>query len=196
VNQARRAAGQRDATQIWLWGQGRASQLSPFAERYGKRGAITTGVDLVRGVGALIGWDRLEAPGVTDYLDNDYAAQTKLAIDALERYDLVCVHVEAPDEATHAGLAAAKVEALERIDERIVGPLLDALPSFGDWRMLVSPDHRTLLRTRAHSYGVVPFAAAGTGVAAAGPASYDEPTADASVAAFDPGHDLMRWFLG
>src|SRR5262249_30652248 len=116
-------------------------------------------------------------------------------IDGLKSHDLVCVHVEAPDEASHEGRADAKVEALERIDRDIVGPLLEAVPGFGDWRILVAPDHRTPLRTRAHSYGAVPFAVAGAGVAAGGFASYDEGTGDASPHNFDPGWKLMTWFL-
>ncbi|HZT82317.1 MAG TPA: phosphoglycerate mutase, partial [Gemmataceae bacterium] len=193
---ARRAAGKRPATQIWLWGQGRAPRLRPFAEVYGPRGAIISGVDLVRGVGILLGWARLDVPGVTDYLDNDYAAQGQAAVEALKQYDLVCAHVEAPDEASHEGRAAEKVRALEAIDRHIVGPLLEAMPRLGDWRLLVSPDHRTPLRTRAHAHGAVPFAAAGTGIAPKGQQSYDEATAAASEVSFGKGHELMRWFLG
>src|SRR5947209_13634616 len=196
VNEARRAAGKRDATQIWLWGQGRAPTLTKFAERYGPRGAICSGVDLVRGVGVLLGWDRLDHPAVTDYLDNDYAKQAELAVDGLKTHDLVCVHVEAPDEASHEGKADKKIEALERIDRDIVGPLLEALPRFGDWRILVAPDHRTPLRTRAHSYGAVPFAVAGSGVEPGGGTAYDEDTGAASGRTFEPGCTLMRWFLG
>jgi len=196
VNKARRAAGKRDATQIWLWGQGRAPRLTKFAELYGPRGAITSGVDLVRGVGVLLGWDRLDHPAVTDYLDNDYAKQAELAIEGLKTHDLVCVHVEAPDEASHEGKADKKVEALERIDRDIVGPLLEALPRFGDWRILVAPDHRTPLQTRAHSYGAVPFAIAGTGIEPAGQSAYDEDTGAESKFNFEPGYTLMKWFLG
>lgn len=196
VNLSRIHGGQRTATQIWLWGQGVAPRLRPFAEQYGPRGAITSGVDLVRGVGVLLGWDRLDHPAVTDYLDNDYERQAILAIDALKSHDLVCVHVEAPDEASHEGKADKKVEALERIDRDIVGPLLEALPRHGDWRLLVAPDHRTPLRTRAHSYGAVPFAVAGAGVAPGGQSRYDEDAGAASGLSFDPGWTLMRWFLG
>jgi 2,3-bisphosphoglycerate-independent phosphoglycerate mutase len=196
VNQARRARGERPATQIWLWGQGRAPHLRPFAERYGKRGAIISGVDLVRGVGILLGWTRIDVPGVTDYLDNDYAAQGRAAVAALQTHDLVCVHVEAPDEASHEGRADAKVKALEEIDRHIVGPLLEALPAHGAWRILVSPDHRTPVRTRAHAHGAVPFALAGTGMAAHGQPSYDEAVAETSDWAFDKGHELMPRFLG
>src|SRR5262249_32367504 len=175
--------------------QGRAPDLQPFPERYGKSGAIISGVDLVRGVGILLGWTRIDVPGVTDYLDNDYAAQGQAAITALESHDVVCAHVEAPDEASHDGRAAAKVRAVEETDRHIVGPLLDALPAYGDWRILVSPDHRTPVRTRAHAHGPVPFALAGTGIAAKGQPSYDEAVAQTSDSAFERGHELMQCFL-
>jgi len=196
VNQARREAGKRPATQIWLWGQGLAPRIRPFADVYRQRGAIISGVDLVRGVGILLGWKRIDIPGVTDYLDNDYAAQGRGTIEALQDFDIVCAHVEAPDEASHEGKAAEKVKALEAIDRHIVGPLQEALPKHGDWRLLVSPDHRTPLRTRAHAHGAVPFVVAGTGIKPNGQASYDEAVAAASDLSFEKGHELMRWFLG
>ncbi|MCI0684896.1 MAG: cofactor-independent phosphoglycerate mutase [Gemmataceae bacterium] len=196
ANRARIAAGQRPATQIWLWGQGKAPSLRQFAQVYGKRGAIVSAVDLVRGVGVLLGWTRIDVPGATGYLDTDYAAKGRHGVEALKTHDLVCVHVEAPDEASHEGKPDEKIKALERIDEHIVGPLLDALPSYGDWRILVSPDHRTPLRTRAHAYGMVPFAVAGTGVPPAGQNAYDEAVAAAAALEFAKGHQLMKWFLG
>jgi 2,3-bisphosphoglycerate-independent phosphoglycerate mutase len=196
VNRARLAAGKRPATQIWLWGQGRAPQLRPFAEVYGREGAIISGVDLVRGVGILLGWTRLDVPGVTDYLDNDYAAQGRSTLEALHKHDLVCSHVEAPDEASHEGRADEKVLALEAIDRDIIGPLLDGMPRLGDWRVLVSPDHRTPLRTRAHAHGVVPFVMAGTGISPHGQTAYDEAVAANSSLAFERGHELMHHFLG
>jgi 2,3-bisphosphoglycerate-independent phosphoglycerate mutase len=196
VNEARARAGKRPATQVWLWGQGRAPSLRPFSEVYGKRGAIVSAVDLVRGVGVLLGWKRIDVPGATGYLDTDYAAKGRYGVAALAEHDLVCVHVEAPDEASHEGKVEEKVKALERIDEHIVGPLLEALPRHGEWRILVSPDHRTPLRTRAHSHGAVPFAMAGTGVASRGQPSYDEGVAARAELAFEKGHELMRLFLG
>jgi 2,3-bisphosphoglycerate-independent phosphoglycerate mutase len=114
---------------------------------------------------------------------------------ALADNDLVCVHVEATDEASHEGRADAKVKALEAIDEHVVGPLLQALPAHGEWRILVSPDHRTPLRTRAHAHGTVPFAMAGTGITAKGQTSYDETVAAGSDVVFDKGHELMARFL-
>jgi 2,3-bisphosphoglycerate-independent phosphoglycerate mutase len=196
VNKARAAAGKQQATRIWLWGQGRAPSLRPFSEVYGKSGAIVSAVDLVRGVGTLLGWTRIDVPGATGYLDTDYAAKGAYGARALQDHDLVCVHIEAPDEASHEGKAEAKVKALEEIDRHIVGPLLEALPTYGDWRILVEPDHRTTLRTRAHAYGMVPFAMAGTGIKSKGQPSYDEDVAARSDLSFERGFELMRVFLG
>ncbi|MFL5342284.1 MAG: cofactor-independent phosphoglycerate mutase [Gemmataceae bacterium] len=196
VNRQRAAEGKKPATQIWLWGQGQAPSVRPFAEVYGKRGAIISAVDLVRGVGMLIGWKRIDVPGATGYLDTDYAAKGRHGVAALAEHDMVCVHVEAPDEASHEGKVEEKVRALERIDEHVVGPLLEALPKYSDWRILVEPDHRTTLRTRAHAHGAVAFAAAGNGILSRGQAGYDEVVAADSTVSFDPGHQLMRWFLG
>jgi 2,3-bisphosphoglycerate-independent phosphoglycerate mutase len=195
VNVARMQAKKRPATQIWLWGQGHAPSILPFAEVYGKRGAIISAVDLVRGVGVLLGWKRIDVPGTTGYLDTDYAAKGRHGVAALKDYDLVCVHVEAPDEASHEGKVEAKVKALEEIDRHIVGPLLEALPLYGNWRILVSPDHRTPLRTRAHAHGAVPFAVAGTGISSGGQTGYDEEVAARAAKAYDPGHQLMSDFL-
>jgi 2,3-bisphosphoglycerate-independent phosphoglycerate mutase len=196
VNRGRRQRNERPATQIWLWGQGRAPHLRPFVDVYGKRGAIISAVDLVRGVGVLLGWKRIDVAGATGYLDTDYAAKGRAGVAALADQDLVCVHVEATDEASHEGRPEAKVGALEQIDRHIVGPLLEALPRHGDWRILVSPDHRTPLRTRAHAHGAVPFAMAGTGIASGGQAAYDESVAAGSPLALDRGHQLMPRFLG
>lgn len=195
VNRAREAVGKATANAIWLWGQGKAPRLEPFAERYGLRGAMVSAVDLVRGVGRLAGWDRIDAPGATGYLDTDYASKGRTAIAALADHDIVCVHVEAPDEASHEGRADAKVEALERIDREIVGPLHAALVGYGDHRILISPDHATLVRTKAHDRALVPWAMAGTGLAGSG-GTYDEVAASAAdLPTLDEGFRLMARFL-
>ena len=196
VNVARCAAGKPPATNIWLWGLGCVPRLTPFAELHGKQGAMITAVDLLRGLASLIGWRRIEVPGATGYLDTDYAAKGRCAVEALDDVDLVCVHVEATDEASHEGNAAAKQEALEEIDRHIVGPIHEALKRHGSYRILVTPDHPTPLRTKTHSHGHVPFALAGDGVASDSALVYDDPTADHSSLVFDEGWRLMDYFLG
>ena len=194
VNLARIAAGQRPANAVWLWGQGKAPRLPKFQVVHGLKGAIVSAVDLVRGVAILAGWTRIDVEGATGYLDTDYAAKGRAAIAALDDHDIVCVHVEAPDEASHEGRADAKVEALERIDRDIVGPLRRAIADRGG-RILVSPDHATLIRTRAHDRAWVPWAMAGPGLEPSG-YPYDEASArEAGGPALEHGHELMARFL-
>jgi 2,3-bisphosphoglycerate-independent phosphoglycerate mutase len=196
TNARRVAAGKRPATNVWLWGLGRVPNLRSFASLYGVQGQMITAVDLLRGIAKLIGWPCIEVPGATGYTDTDYAAKGRYAIQALEQSDLICVHIEAPDEASHEGDGAAKIAALEAIDRDIVGPLHEALRAHGDHRILVSPDHPTPIRTKTHSHGFVPFVIAGQGIAADQATSYDEVQAGASTTVFDPGCGLMPFFLG
>jgi 2,3-bisphosphoglycerate-independent phosphoglycerate mutase len=195
VNRARRQAGQLPATNIWLWGLGKRPDLASFHDMYGKTGKMITAVDLLRGLAALIGWERIEAPGATGYLDTNYAGKGRCAVEALATTDLVCVHIEAPDEASHEGDAAAKIQAIEQIDRHIVAPLWQALQGLGEYRILVTPDHPTPVRTKTHSHGFVPFALAGCGLAADAATSYDEPTAAASPLVFAEGWKLMNYVL-
>lgn len=183
------------ANSIWLWGQGRRPSLKSFKELHGIQGAMIAAVDLVRGVAQLAGWARIDVPGATGYLDTDYAAKGQYGINALNTYDFVCVHIEAPDEASHEGRPEAKVEALEKIDELIVGPLLDSVSKHNQWRALVTPDHSTLIRTRAHDRAPVPWAMCGTGIQASGLAYNEKAAADHGVKMLDPGFRLMERFL-
>jgi 2,3-bisphosphoglycerate-independent phosphoglycerate mutase len=157
---------------------------------------MITAVDLLRGIAALVGWPRIEVEGATGYLDTNYAGKGQAAIDALEEYDVVCVHIEAPDEASHEGRHEAKIEALEQIDRHIVGPLVEAAARHGDHRILVSPDHPTPCSTKKHSHGMVPLVIAGTGIEADSQTTYDEVAAEASQRRFDKGWDLMDFFVG
>ena len=194
-NCERTERGELSATQVWLWGEGCRPALTPFAERFGVHAGVITAVDLLRGIGRLLGWEIIDVPGATGYLDTDYAAKARYAINALNNLDFVVIHVEATDEASHEGDAAAKIEALQRIDEDIVAPVHDWLKQQGDYRLLISPDHPTLLRTKTHSHGYVPFAACGRDINADDAQTYDEQTAGASALMFDAGCDLMPWML-
>lgn len=195
VNAARVAAGKRPATNVWLWGLGGAPNLPSFQERFGVRGVMITAVDLLRGIAALAGWPRIEVEGATGYLDTDYAGKGRAAVEALDEYDVVCVHIEAPDEASHEGRHEAKIEALEQIDLHIVGPLVEALRGHGDYRILVTPDHPTPCGTKKHSHGMVPLVMAGTGIDPDSQTTYDEVAAEASGRRFEKGWDLMDAFI-
>ena len=147
------------ANQIWLWGQGHAPQLPPFSEvTGGLEGALCTAVDLIRGLGRLSGMDVVEVPGATGWYDTNYEGKRDAALRALEDgADLFLLHVEATDEAGHAGDLEEKVAALEAWDSRILAGLVEGLDQLGPWRLLLLPDHPTPVKLRTHTTEPVPY---------------------------------------
>ena len=197
VNKQRTSAGKLPATNVWLWGLGRRPKLDSFENVHGLKGAMITAVDLLRGLAALIGWDRIEVEGATGYTDTDYAAKGRAGIEAIKKYDIVCVHVEAPDESSHEGDLAKKVKSLEEIDTHIVGPIVQYLDSTDEeWRVLVTPDHPTYLSTKTHTHGNVPFTICGSGIEPDEFEQYDEVNSEKSSLAKLNGWELMPYFLG
>jgi 2,3-bisphosphoglycerate-independent phosphoglycerate mutase len=196
VNRKRGEAGRAPVTDIWLWGQGRPVPFESFASRFGPQGAVITGVDILRGFARLMGMQVIEVPGATGYIDTNYAGKGEAAVRALDRLDMILVHVEAADESAHMGNAEEKVKALERIDQAVVGPLLAKLRQSPEWRMLVAVDHPTPCTTKGHSAVPPLFAFAGTGIAAVEQAPFTEVAADRGGYWIRPGHGLMSVFLG
>lgn len=196
INQVRRQTGHNPATQVWLWGQGHAPNMPNFRDRFGvKSGCMITGVDLLRGLAVLLGWDVREVEGMTSFHDTNYAGQGVATAEALDKYDLVFSHVEAPDEASHQADWKTKVESIEHIDRYVVGPVLEKLKTFPEWRIMVLPDHPTNIATRKHGYAPTCFAMAGTRIKGLRPAPYSERNSAASDLQIDRGHELMEFFL-
>jgi len=157
VNLRRKNRCQGMANSVWPWGQGKPPHMSTLTERFGIRGSVVAAVDLVRGIGAYAGLDSIQVPGATGYLDTNYEGKAQAALDALKERDFVYVHVEAPDEASHSGQRDLKIKAIQDFDERLLGPILEGLSTFGHWRILLMPDHQTPVSTRVHTWGPVPF---------------------------------------
>lgn len=187
VREAAGRVGSR-ATQIWLWGQGVKPVLPAFRERYGLEGALSSAVDLVRGLGVLTGLEVVDVPGATAGYDNDYGAQRDAGLASLEDRPFFLLHVEATDEAGHQGDVEAKVSALEAWDREVIGPMVAALTERGRFRLLLLPDHATPCTVRTHTAVPVPFLFVDSEVAGPG-GRYCE----ASVAGSAPvaGHGLM-----
>jgi len=195
VNAARMARGENPATQIWLWGHGPRPSLPLFKDIFGLSGAMISAVDLLKSLGLYLGFEVLDVPGITGFTDTDYGAKASYGIAALERHDLVFLHVEAPDECGHLGDHAEKTRSLEEIDAKIVGPLAaSAIGRSGQLRILVSPDHSTPCVKKAHATEPIPFLAWGPGFAPLGLA-YGETAAKQSPVLVPHGHDLMGRFL-
>jgi 2,3-bisphosphoglycerate-independent phosphoglycerate mutase len=158
VNQKRRAEGKTEATSAWFWGQGTRPAVPTLKDRFGLDGSVISAVALVNGVGRLAGLEVITVPGATGFLDTDYAAKGRYGLKSLERKDFLLLHIEAPDEAGHMGRADLKKEAIERIDELILGPMLEGLSKMGEFRLLLQPDHATPSKLKTHSSEPVPFA--------------------------------------
>ncbi len=195
INEVRIDLGENPANMIWLWGGGTRPDLVPFERLYGKRAAVVAAVDLVRGLAVCSGLEVIEVEGATGDLHTNYEGKGQGAIAALEDHDMVIVHVEAPDEASHLGDIQAKVDAIEAVDRHVVAPLLEALEG-RDYRLLVLPDHPTPIETRTHAVGAVPFALCGSDIAEPSGRLYTEANAAETGLTVEPGHRLMEVFLG
>lgn len=176
VCRARRAAGKRAPTQIWLWGQGQRTQLPSYQSLFGLTGSVISAVDLVRGIGRLAGLDDARVPGATGFLDSNFTGKVQAALTALAEKDFVFVHVEAPDECGHMGDLDLKIKAIEVFDREVVGPVRRGLDAAGvPYRLIIATDHRTPVSVRNHTIEPVPVALARGPLPAGGPAGrYDE----------------------
>lgn len=196
INATRLETGNNPASQVWLWGQGHAPAMPRFDERFGvKSGCMITGVDLLRGLAVLLGWEVKEVEGMTSFHDTNYVGQGIETAAALDKYDLVLSHVEAPDEASHQADWKTKVASIEAIDKHVVGPVVEKLKTYPEWRVLVMPDHPTNIATRKHGYAPTLFAMSGTRVHSSIPRTYCEADAKASHLHIEKGHELMEYFL-
>ena len=195
VNQKRISEGQLPANSIWPWGQGKAPSMPKHKEKYNITGAVISAVDLLRGIGYYVGLDIIKVPGATGYLDTNYVGKANYAIEALKSHDFVLIHVEAPDETSHAGDINGKTEAIEALDSKVVGTILSEIENFREYRILVLPDHLTPISSRKHAHGPVLFVAYGTGIQANGFTEYSESIAAESSVHFEKGFQLMEWFI-
>lgn len=192
INVRRKEAGKKPANRIWLWGQGIRPQMPLFKDVFGMRGAIISAVPLLQSLAIFLGLDLVDVDGITGYLDTNYRGKGRAALEALEKHDFVCIHVEAPDEAGHSGDWKAKIEAIERIDREVIGTILKDLNHYDKWRILVLPDHPTPVTLRTHTSEPVPFLMCGNGIDPVGIYKMGESSARASGIFIDQGHRLIE----
>jgi 2,3-bisphosphoglycerate-independent phosphoglycerate mutase len=195
VNQVRVDLKENPANMIWLWGQGKKPAMPSFQEKYGVAGSVISAVDLIKGLGLVLGLEVIRVPGATGYYDTNYQGKARAAIKSLQKSDFVFVHVEAPDEAGHNGDLREKITAIERFDQFIVGALLEAFKDKQDFRVLVMPDHATPVSVKTHTREPVLFAMYGKGIEAKSFAGYSEREAERSGLYFDKGYELMEYFI-
>lgn len=193
VNADRKRRGKLPATTIWLfWGSGQIPEMPAFEKEYGLKAAMTSPVDLLRGLANMAGMQNLKIDGVTDGLDNDYAAQAEGALQALKENDLVVIHIEAPDEMGHRGSIDDKVKAIENIDREVIGRLLART---GELKVLVMPDHPTPIKLKTHCSEPVPFLMWGKGVKGKGGERFTEQECSKTGLTVEPGYKIMDRFV-
>ena len=197
INKVRLDLGQNPANMIWIWGQGRKPDMPLFEDAYGVTGGMISAVDLLKGLGRVLGLEVAEVEGVTGYYDTNYEGKARAALEILKSKDFVFVHVEAPDEAGHNGHLWEKIKAIENFDSKITGPIIKELDENNvDYRMLILPDHPTPIAKRTHTGEAVPFAMAGKGIVSDDVTVFSERSAKAGSMKVNKGSDLMRIFLG
>lgn len=158
LNERLRYMGEMPANGIWFWAEGSAAAMPNFVEAYGEEGGVVSAVPLCHGIAALTGLEPVHVEGATGEIDTNLENKVAAAIEVLERHNFVCLHFEAPDECTHNGDLAGKIQGIEWLDSRVVAPLARAFGEHGwDYRMLILSDHKTLTSTRGHDGDPVPY---------------------------------------
>jgi 2,3-bisphosphoglycerate-independent phosphoglycerate mutase len=195
VNKKRLTEGKKPANRIWLWGQGPAPNIDTFLEKYSLKGATITGVDLIKGIGVYLGLNNIEVPGATGYFDTDYSAKGKYAVEALKDHDFIFVHVEAPDEAGHAGNLEEKIKAIEEIDLKILGPIMEALKDYEEYSLVLLPDHATPIDIGTHTMDPIPYVIFSTNLKPDSVEKYDEVSCKDGSLGIDMAHNLINKLL-
>jgi 2,3-bisphosphoglycerate-independent phosphoglycerate mutase len=195
INQVRMDLKENPANMIWLWGQGVKPNMPKFQDKFGLSGSVISAVDLIKGLGRILGLEVINVSGATGYYDTDYEAKAKAAIKSLKENDFVFVHIEAPDEAGHNGDLREKLTAIERFDQSVVGAFLEYCKERNDFRIMVLPDHATPLALKTHTSEAVPFAIYGKNVQAGNFLNYSEKEAQKSQTYFKDGYQLMEYFI-
>ncbi|MFA4984373.1 MAG: cofactor-independent phosphoglycerate mutase [Candidatus Omnitrophota bacterium] len=195
INLVRVDLKENPANMIWLWGQGKKPSMPSFQDKYGIKGSVISAVDLIKGLGRILGLGVVTVEGATGYYDTNYQGKGEAALKCLKKEDFVFVHVEAPDEAGHNGDIREKIMAIERFDQFIVGPLVETFKGKEDFRMIVLPDHATPISLRTHTPDVVPFVAYGSGIPSGNATAYNEKEAVSSDLYFDKGYELMDYLI-
>lgn len=198
INVKRKEQGLNPANSAWFWGAGTRPALQSFEKKTGKRGAMISAVDLLKGIAVGSGMDNIEVEGANGGLHTNYTGKMEAAVKALleDNYDFVYIHVEAPDEMGHQGLVNEKIQAIENIDKFIVTPLIKKMDESGeDYRVLVLPDHPTPIRVRTHTSGPIPYLLYDSTKELGNNSEYDECIAQASGIMKKNGYQLMDYLL-
>ena len=195
INHIRLDLKENPANMIWLWGQGITPRLESFKDKWGMSGSIISAVDLIKGIGRLIGLTVIDVPGATGYVDTNYEGKASYALDSLDEKDFVFVHVEAPDEAGHEGKVKLKISAIEAFDYHIVGAVRKYCEENRNAKVLILPDHATPIVKRTHTSDYVPFIMSGKNIVKDEVEKFSELATKYTTWKVSEGHTLMGSFI-
>ncbi len=198
LNEERAKKGRNKANSIWFWGAGTKPALDSFDGKFGRKGAMISAVDLLKGIAVGAAMTNIEVEGADGTLETNYEGKASAAVKAVteDGSDFVYIHVEAPDEMGHQGSIERKVKAIEYLDGRVIGPVYEQMRKSGeDFRLLVMPDHPTPIRTRTHSSDPVPYMLYDSTAEQDHSWDYNEKEAKESGHYLDEGYTLIRDFL-
>lgn len=196
INIKRIQEGKKPANSIWPWGQGKKPNLQSFKEKFGIKGAIISAVDLIKGIGMLIGLQVIEVPGATGYYNTNYTGKADSALKSLENTDFIYLHVEAPDEAGHAGDIENKIKAIENIDEKILGKILNKISDLSEhYKIAILPDHPTPIKIKTHIGDPVPVAIYTNNEKGDGVSRFDETSAKEGSLGLLIGEQFMKLLI-
>jgi 2,3-bisphosphoglycerate-independent phosphoglycerate mutase len=196
VNQKRMKKGLNPANSIWFWGQGKRMDIPKFEDKYNLKGSLISAVDLTKGLGICAGFDIINVKGATGYIDTNYIGKARAALRALKNYDIVYVHVEAPDEAGHNGDIKDKIQAIEDFDSKVVGTVLNGIKKFKEYSIMLLPDHATPISLRTHTEEPVPFAIYRSAKNKQSRVAFSENICRMkNIIFFEKGYKLMDYFL-
>ncbi len=189
------AEREQPANMIWPWSGGPKPAMAPFEEKYGVKGAIISAVDVIFGLGAAAGMERIQVEGATGFIDTNYEGKADAAVDALERNDFVYVHLEAIDECGHMGDLEKKIMAIEDFDRRLMSRVMEKLDG-REITYAILPDHPVPIKLRCHTREPVPVAVCGPKIRPDGIQTYGEHTALAGSLGLLRKDELMKLILG
>lgn len=198
INVERKKNGLNPANSCWFWGAGTRPKLSSFQEKTGRKGAMISAVDLLKGIAVGASMKNIFVEGANGGLHTNYEGKAKAAVDVLtkEGYDFVYVHVEAPDEMGHQGSIEKKVQAVQYLDERVIAPIKEGMEQAGaDFRLLVMPDHPTPICIRTHTGDDVPYLLYDSTKPQNNAWKYNERQAQASGRRIAKGHEMIDYLF-
>lgn len=199
VNVKRREQGLNPANSLWFWGAGTKPALSPFEEKFGKKGAMISAVDLLKGIAVGTSMKNITVEGANGGLHTNYEGKAQAALQVLleEGCDFAYIHVEAPDEMGHQGSIEKKIQAIQYLDQRVIRVVKEGMDASGeDYRMLILPDHPTPICVKTHTSDPVPYLLYDSGKEEKHDWLYNEAEAEKSGNRVAKGHELMQYLFG